>query len=259
MFRFVDQVASTGASIALLPEHDPSVSRDYCATYKSIKNELELVHCEAVAKSPNISENSALSLVERLNNEEDVYCSRKEFTEKPAVKQVYHNLEKITRGKTVDEALQKMREHEFTRYTDILGGSEEDSSDPTSYVKEGRDLLNERRTYAYHAHCLAIGLLRRCGFQCIRNKNSVHDELLERNIRELLPALKKHMDKFLYEFESRRKGATPSYTITQNSVGKLFVYSERDNPAPDDSDKPIIYSSLEKIPSPVSLPLQGAA
>ncbi|EXX68839.1 uncharacterized protein OCT59_012825 [Rhizophagus irregularis] len=82
MFRFVDQVASTGASIALLPEHDPSVSRDYCATYKSIKNELELVHCEAVAKSPNISENSALSLVERLNNEEDVYCSRKEFTEK---------------------------------------------------------------------------------------------------------------------------------------------------------------------------------
>ncbi|GBC36553.1 uncharacterized protein OCT59_002853 [Rhizophagus irregularis] len=227
MLRFVDQVASTGASIALLPAHDPSVSSGHRATYKSIKNELELVHCEAVATSPNISKISALSLVERLNNEEDVTVPEKnslkkynlrelyeyggeitpEFIKnysKPAVKQVYHNLENITCGKTVDEALQKMREHKFTRYTDILGDHGEESSDPTSYVKEGRDLLNERKTYAYHAHCLAIGLLRRCGFQCIRDMNGVQDELLERNIRELLPALKKHMDKFLYEFEVRK-------------------------------------------------------
>lgn len=41
------------------------------------------------------------------------------------------------------------------------------SSDTVSNAKEGHDLVNERKTYAYQSHCLAIGLLRRCGFQCI--------------------------------------------------------------------------------------------
>lgn len=311
MFRFVDQVASAGANVTLLPTLDSSLSGEHRATYRSIKNDLELAHCEAVAKSPDISEDTALTLVEKFNNEEDVTVPEKdslkkfnlrevydydreitpEFVKnysKPAAKQVYHNLEKITCGKTVDEALRKLCEHELTRFTDILGNNDDSSSDPTSYVKEGRDLLNERRTYAYHAHCLAIGLLRRCGFQCIRDKNSVQDDLLEKNIRELLPVLKKHMDRFLYEFEvrkvnvealsrekdkgkflkrsltfinsvlrkmygiqlrkSRRKGTTSSYTIVQNSIGKLFVFSDKENPVSEwESDKPISYSRLDKI------------
>ena len=69
---------------------------------------------------------------------------------------------------------------------------------------EAYDLLNEKKSYSYHRHRLAVGILTRCGFQCIWDKNSVQDSVLESNICNMLPVLEKHMDKLLYEFEVRK-------------------------------------------------------
>ncbi|CAB5372137.1 unnamed protein product [Rhizophagus irregularis] len=209
MYRFVDLVAYTGARVNVLPTHDPDDVKAHQTSFWTIKTDLENAHCEAVASSPKITDIHAFDIYEWLENEEDVTVQEKnsfkkfnllnfydfreeispEFVKnysKPAVKQVFTNLENITRGKTVDEALLKMRDHELKRYTDILGNGDASFSDTVSNAKEGHDLVNEQKTYAYQSHCLAIGLLRRCGFQCIRDKNSIQDDLLEKNIRKSL-------------------------------------------------------------------------
>ncbi|POG67689.1 hypothetical protein GLOIN_2v1481412 [Rhizophagus irregularis DAOM 181602=DAOM 197198] len=144
MYRFVDLVAYTGARVNVLPTHDPDDVKAHQTSFRMIKTDLENAHCEAVASSPKITDVHAFDIYERLENEEDVTVQEKnsfkkfnllnfydfgeeispEFVKnysKPAVKQVFTNLENITRGKTVDEALLKMRDHELKRYTDILG------------------------------------------------------------------------------------------------------------------------------------------
>ncbi|CAB5357219.1 unnamed protein product [Rhizophagus irregularis] len=144
MYRFVDLVAYTGARVNVLPTHDPDDVKAHQTSFRMIKTDLENAHCEAVASSPKITDVYAFDIYERLENEEDVTVQEKnsfkkfnllnfydfgeeispEFVKnysKPAVKQVFTNLENITRGKTVDEALLKMRDHELKRYTDILG------------------------------------------------------------------------------------------------------------------------------------------
>ena len=172
---------------------------------------------------------------------------------------------------------------------------------------EAWDLENERKSYPYQAHRLAVGILYGSGFQSIEDKNSVQDNVLETNIRNMMPAFEEHMDEFLYEFEvrkvnmetlkvekdrgkflkrsltfinsvlrkmygiqickSRKKGSS-EYTITQNSVGKLFIISKKNGTPPytgtvpssstdmgssteeDDMgpSKPVIFSNLEEIP-----------
>ncbi|PKY33228.1 hypothetical protein RhiirB3_451966 [Rhizophagus irregularis] len=142
--QFVDLVAYTGARVNVLPTHDPDDVKAHQTSFRMIKTDLENAHCEAVASSPKITDVYAFDIYERLENEEDVTVQEKnsfkkfnllnfydfgeeispEFVKnysKPAVKQVFTNLENITRGKTVDEALLKMRDHELKRYTDILG------------------------------------------------------------------------------------------------------------------------------------------
>ncbi|GBC17992.2 putative replication origin-binding protein [Rhizophagus irregularis DAOM 181602=DAOM 197198] len=142
--QFVDLVAYTGARVNVLPTHDPDDVKAHQTSFRMIKTDLENAHCEAVASSPKITDVHAFDIYERLENEEDVTVQEKnsfkkfnllnfydfgeeispEFVKnysKPAVKQVFTNLENITRGKTVDEALLKMRDHELKRYTDILG------------------------------------------------------------------------------------------------------------------------------------------
>ena len=305
MYRFIDQIKYTGAAINALPASDAKISKKHCNTYKSIKNDIENAHCEAVSKAEDLSPDEFHSICDRLNNEEDVsieeknavkkyqlqtnfkYTNSSEITpafvknySKPVVKNVYDNLNAITQGKTLNESLLKIREYELTNYDAIMSEHISDHD-----ATEAWDLLNERKSHPYQAHRLAVGILCRSGFQCIQDKNSVQDDVLEKNIRDMLPVFEKHMDKLLYEFEirkvnvetlkvekdrgkflkrsltfinsilrkmygiqihkSRRKGSS-SYIITQSSVGKLFVFVEENETVPSNINKPVIISRLEK-------------
>jgi hypothetical protein len=316
MYRFIDQIKYTNAAINILPTSNVNISEEYCDTYKSIKNDIEDAHCEAVSKAKNLSLDEVISIHQQIDNEEDVstkdknalkkhqlqtkYTNCPEITptfvkdySKPIVKNVYDNLKAITQGETIEESLLKLKEYDLMKYDSIMNDYNSNLD-----ANEAWDLSNERKSYPYQAHRFAVGILYRCGFQCIQDKNSVQDDVLETNIRDMLPVLEKHMDKFLYEFEvrkvnletlkvekdrgkflkrsltfinsilrkmygiqvlkSRKKGLS-SYTITQNSVGKLFIISEECNAAsPNSTEKkssnstePVIFSKLKKIPKKV--------
>ena len=287
MYRFVDQIKDTGAAINVLPASNTNTSKEHFNTYKSIKKDIEDAHCEAVSNAPDLSPVEAISIQDRLANEEDVsreekdalkkyqlynkYTNCPEITpefvknySKPIVKNIYDNCKAITQGRTLIESLEILRKHELMSYDNVIN-----DFNPCPDAEEAWDLLNERKSYPYLSHRLAVDILFRCGFQCIWDKNSVQDDVLESNIHNMLPVLEKHMDKLLYEFEvrkanietlkvemdrgkflkrslsfinsilqktygikvlkSRRKG-TSMYTITQSKEGKLImVLDENDS------------------------------
>jgi len=105
----------------------------------------------------------------------------------------------ITQGRTLIESLEILRKHELMKYDNVIN-----DINPCPDATEAQDLLNERKSYSYQAHRLVVGILTRCGFQCIQDKNNVQDDVLETNIRNMIPVLEKHMDKLLYEFEVRK-------------------------------------------------------
>ena len=306
MYRFMDQIKYTGAAVNALAACNADISKEHRNTYKSIKNDIEDDHCKAVSKAKDLSLDEVLSICERLDNEEDVsvkeknalkkYQLRTSFTytdppkitpdfvksySKPTVQNVYDNLKAITQAETVKDSLEKLRKDDLMIYDCVM------SQDNSGHdAKEAWDLWDDRKSYPYQSHRLAVGILNRCGFQCIRDETAVPDDVLETNIRDLLPVFERHMDKFLYEFEvrkintstlkaerdrpqflkrsltfinsilrkmygiqirkSRRKGPA-AYTISQSSVGKLFVFSEEDKPVPSNSNKPVIFSRLKKL------------
>ncbi|RIA87121.1 hypothetical protein C1645_828222 [Glomus cerebriforme] len=214
MLRFVDQIHYTGAQVNLLPTNGREDITASNKVYRDIKAQLENEHCEAVAGAPDIGRDTALDIWEKMNNEEDVpltdRLSVKKFNlrgfyyldedekingdfvkkySKPAVKSVYDNLEVITHEHSLDNALQKLRGQEYTKYHDILGvyDYDDENHSPPNYT-EGRDLMNERKSYI----------------------------TLASNIRNMLSAIKKHLDKFIYEFE-----VSP---LSTRSYGKCMVY-----------------------------------
>jgi len=204
--------------------------------------------------------------------------------QKHSARRVFRNLRRVTEGETILESLQMMRHREVDNYTYMM----ETRTEAAGYINESRDLLRDKMTYVFQSHFIAIWLLRLCGFVCITDKSHVHESSIEARLRAAVPDILKAIDRIVFEFEiprpnlkrlarendrarfvsgmlrmvnavlrtmygllvrrvTKRAGGR-AYFLSQNAVGKLFIFS--DTPEDDDVDggpRPHISSNLRQV------------
>ncbi|CAG8487320.1 7337_t:CDS:2 [Rhizophagus irregularis] len=137
-----------------LPVCDPNVTKQHSTTHESIKNDSETVHYTVIIRSPNILKFMAITMYKMLH----LYETNGEIiapeTNKSYIKQVVEHGSNISAKSTLssplnglNKTLQKMREHELTRYTDVLECDSQ--SIPTFHANEG---FSERKLCVYQSY-----------------------------------------------------------------------------------------------------------
>jgi hypothetical protein len=222
--RFIDQVADTGASIAMLAAPDDTAGSALLTSHRELRAELRTARHNAVADASDLYPEEAGHIREALQAQQDVAPADKLAYEKfllceafswhgravdasfvenyqpLPVRRVYRNLLRIAEGPSMVASLEAIRQREAAHY--MYSMDSRDAQDASmSFVSESRDLLREKRTFVFNAHYLATWLLRLCGFVCITDKNCVHESLLETRLRGALPALLGSAEKLVFEFE----------------------------------------------------------
>jgi hypothetical protein len=221
--RFIDQVADTGAQVGVLAA-EPGLGAALLTSHRETRTELKGARCEAVAAAPELSPCEAAQVREALQAQLDVepasrlgyekYQLREAYAwhgrpldaafvagyQPPEARRVYRNLCRVTEGPTVLDSLRLMQQREAHHYDFTM----ETRSEALGYVNESRDLLREKSTYVFQAHFLAIWLLRVCGWACVTDKGRVHEDSLEARLRAAIPALRRALDRLVFEFEIPR-------------------------------------------------------
>lgn len=222
--RFIDQVADTGARIAVLQPGSSEVGAALLAVHREEKAALSSGRCETVAAAADLSPDEAHQVREALQGQQDVepasrlayekyqLCEAYAWHGRPVdaafvaayesrdARRVYANLCRITERETVVESLEAMRQREVAHYDYTM----ETRSPAFGYVNESRDLLRDRHIYVYRSHLLATWLLRLCGFVDLVDKNQVHEATLAARLRAALPDLEKAAEQLVFEFEIPR-------------------------------------------------------
>jgi hypothetical protein len=223
--RFIDQVADTGAAVALLEALPEAGGRlvEIKLGQKRLKVELAAAECEAVAAAPDFDPEEAALIRERLSRRLDVSAAerlgfakfrlRDTFSwhgrplgpgfvaayQKPEVARVYRNLLRITAGATVVESLHHIQDQEAGSHRLLmearLGGADGTSSG------ESRDLHHR---YVFQAHFFAIWMLRLCGFRCLTDRVLLREEAVHAHIRASERVFLARLEQVSFEFQLRR-------------------------------------------------------
>jgi len=211
--RFVDQVADTGAHVAVLAPEDGTLgaAAALLLDHRSTRGEMAAARHEAVAAARDLEPEEAARLREDHQNKLDVDPADLLALEKfqlrdtyvwhgrpldgsfvaaynnPGTRRVYRNLSRITEGTTVYESLQLIRAKEARHYEWALDARVE------------RDSLN----YVHESHYLAIWLLNLCGFS-FADKQHISEEALEARLRAASAALEAGAPRAVFTFEIPR-------------------------------------------------------
>jgi hypothetical protein len=293
--RFIDQVADTGARVATLAPRPELDGAALLLDHRAARADLKAARAEAVAGAEDLSPDEAAGVREALSAQRDVEPARRLAYDKYLLRdayawhdrpldadfvlayqgrdarRVYRNLCRITEGRSVLESLKAMREREAGHYAYVM----ETRTEAAGFVNESRDLLRDKSTYVFQAHFIAVWFLCLCGLSSVVDKARVHEAELEARLRGAIPALRKALDRIVFEFEIRRpnldrlareldrarflsgmlglvngvlratygvqvqrvakRAGGGAYFLNQSPVGRLFVFSRE--PEPDDTPK----------------------
>jgi hypothetical protein len=220
--RFIDQVADTGARVAVMPAGDATgAGAALLSAHRSEKDALSGARCAAVAAADDLTADEAAQVREAAQAQQDVEPARRlayekyqlceayswhgrpvnaEFVaayESRDARRVYASLCRITECETVAASLEAMRAREASHFDYTM----ETRSQAFGFVNESRDLLRERHIYVYRSHFLANWLLRVCGFGDLVDKRHVHAAALEARLRAALRDLERAAEQIVFEFE----------------------------------------------------------
>lgn len=226
--RFIDQVADTGAKVQLFPEDDPNsdAASALLADHKCVKVKLQAQRNTAIAGSDDISQPEAVAIREIMQAQQDVEPAKKLAYEKwclrqsydwnerplnadfvanynnPEVRRIYKNLKVISEGKSLAESLYFMRKKEVDQYSWTMGQRAADTIDS----HESRDLMLDKSRYIYQSHCIAVWILRVCGFSTIVDRTRIHEVELEGRLRASIPMMRRAVERIVFELEIPRPG-----------------------------------------------------
>jgi hypothetical protein len=224
--RFIDQVADTGAKIQLFDESaaDSDGAGALLADHKCVKVKLQAQRNTAIAASDEITQLEAVSIRDTMQAQRDVepakklsyekWCLRQSYNwnERPLdaefvanynnteVRRIYKNLKTISEGRTLAESLFFMRRKEVDQYSWTMGQRSAETMDS----HESRDLMLDKSRYIYQSHCIAVWILRVCGFSTIVDRTRVHERELEGRLRASIPMMKRAVERIVFELEIPR-------------------------------------------------------
>jgi hypothetical protein len=237
--RFIDQVADTGAAVALLEALPEAGGRlvDIKTGHKGLKVELAEAECAAVADAPDLEPEEVAVVRERLSRQQDVsaedqlgfkkYRLREAFAwhdrpldagfvaayQKPEALRVYRNLVRITAGDTIVTSLRLIQDQEAGNHRMLMDaclavggappGAPAGPHDPASTF-ESRDLHHR---YVFQSHFLAVWLLRLAGFRCLTDRALVREETMYYRMRAGEAEFLAKLEQISYEFQLRRPSA----------------------------------------------------
>jgi hypothetical protein len=212
--RFVDQVADTGALVAVLTPDDAgalAAGAALLAGHRETRGEMAAARCEAIAAAPELGAEEAARLREdraaHLDVDPGALLALEKFQlreayawhgrpldagfvaayNNPGARRVYRNLLRITEGASVLESLALIRAREVRHFEWALGARVE----------------RDNMVYVHEPHYLAIWLLHLCGFS-FADKRRVSDSALEARLRAAGAALEARVARVVYEFEIPR-------------------------------------------------------
>jgi len=226
--RFIDQVADTGAKIQLFPEDSPFAENASAllADHKAVKTKLQEQRNIAIANSEDIAQPEAISIREAMQGQQDVepakklaydkWCLRQSYdwNERPVdsefvasynnleSRRVYRNLRTICEGRSLAESLLNMRRKEVDQYAWTMNQRMPENIDS----HESRDLMLDKSRYIYQSHCIAVWLLRICGFSSIVDRSRINESELEHRLRSCIPMMKRAVERIIFELEIPRPG-----------------------------------------------------
>ena len=244
--RLVDQVADTGAAIAMLDDApaagDLEAGAALLASHRVTRADLDDRRCAAVAASPDLEFDEAARVRDALTAQRDVSPDLRLALEKYHLRdtyswhgrpvdaafvsaygghtprRVYRALCRVAAAASTRAALEAMRQREAARYGDVMdartaagGGGASDAKHATRNTAdacEGRDL--SRAAYVSQAHRLALWILDVCGLSLARlitgGAPRIHAGALEARLRAAAPALARAEERIVFEFEVPRPG-----------------------------------------------------
>ena len=200
IFRFIDQVAYSGAEISILKHYDIDSNKyGYFASHISDANEAIIAEkSKNIAEAPTITKEQHKEIEDKIRFQQEVTqdeqysCEKYWFVEtykwspevnitpefvqeynKQEVKTVFKNLSKISQRTTIEESLELMREKEADLHKKI-----EMSEDPKYEMME----LQQHRPYGYIYHSLAYKLLRDSGMMINKMNYVYYPDLYNRYI-----------------------------------------------------------------------------
>jgi len=222
--RFIDQVADTGAAVAVLKPRKEAALLDVKAEHKQLKAKIANDEAEAVRDAEDIFPDEAMEIQRKMSDQEDVTAAERlsyakyrlqdtyswhgrEMTtdfvknyKENKVARVYRNLTRVFSKTTLVKSLKAIQRVETDRHTaflDAVGG--ETNVD----VKMGLESHDLHHRYVYRAHYFALWLLHICGFASldVDSGEAVHTQ-------RMYDSLKSHEKEFLrqqqaiaYEFK----------------------------------------------------------
>jgi hypothetical protein len=302
--RLISQIADTGASIATLEVTELGAGAALLLMHTKSRTAQKVAISNSIADADNITSEEAAHVCDLIHAQVDVnpelklantkyqlmekyswhhHAVTSEFVQKYnnfRAFSVYRNLIQISKMRSVDESLMRIRSQEYAKFTYLMN----DRKNSGSNSAESRDLMRGDSTYVFDTHSIAIWLIRICmlRFGCT---DRVHEVILETRLRGCIPILVKRMGMICNTFSIKKPNLFPvlletdrgklistvlrtinpilrqtyglfvrkskkrvggdTYSLEQSSVGKLFVFSQE--PQPDDTPggpKPHIPSNL---------------
>jgi hypothetical protein len=230
MARFTDQVADTGAVLTMLAPTDGEAllqAKELLGTHGLASAAVAAERAEAVAAAPDITEQEADDIRDRLTHSKAVTMTERHARVKhlmrscyawhgrlitpafvaryegAAPRRVYENLKRITALPTVDLALEEMRRHERYRFEFFL----ERKNAASTQTNEAEELVYDKRRYVAGAHEMAIGLIRACRLELGDAGRTVDEVMLEASLRAAFTRVAARLDDYVYAFEVRRFNA----------------------------------------------------
>lgn len=217
--RFIDQIADTGASLAVLRPPDGASGEliQLRLQHKEAKKEVKTAAFRAIAEAPNITPEEAVGVRNDLTQQRDVASLMLAAYEKymlfdtyqwhgrPAdeiwiqnyhplgVRRIYKNLLRITEKETLLASLSAIQAVESEHYRYVMEAQDS--------ARENRDLHHK---YVFVQHLHAIWLLRICGFRCITDTARIRVERAMVQLRASKTQLIEKLDAVGLEFGIQR-------------------------------------------------------
>jgi hypothetical protein len=256
IYRFINQVSDTGASVNLLTDEGDEEVKNMIMTAK------EFIKCKRnddISKAVDITDEDALRIKETLDSKKDVnfddllsyekYQLRKdyswpdkpiteEFVDKyypPNTRKLYKNLTRLTADGDIQKSINKSQKKERSHYDYITKVNA--PSNPIAgmhnqdYTIESRDLIYDKTIYTSYANSLILLLINICGLDLIINDvrfmkrsfastSCVYNKLLESRLKLSLQTLKKISEDVIFEF---RVGRLNMITISNEGDSEKFI------------------------------------
>ena len=250
--RFIDQVADTGARVALL-EADPGRAKDIASLgtrRRAASAALKEAEATGIADAPDLTSEEVADIRRRMDparaenaaqevSEKERSAVRRFFLRAryawtgeintrfaltytpPAVQALFSNLEFIMSCSTEEEAVAMLHEREQRAFSAAaISRQNPNLSVRASNRLEHGDL---RRKYHFPGHFYAIWFLRLCGFRSILDPASVCAAWLYARLTLARRVLVERMPNILHEFELRHPGHRQLNSDRPDECGKALL------------------------------------